>query len=108
VLIDTTGLYHHQVNASIYPSIVTTIKRTTAKKAKSKARRTSMINKQRRPKAVASKALRKMPNQVVEASIEATVIDVIKEPVPGAVDVTEEETIETANSMPALATRIAG
>jgi hypothetical protein len=44
----------------------------------------------------------------------AAVIDVIEEPVPAQVDVTEqettkaEETIETANSMPALATHIAG
>ena len=73
-----------------------------------------MIEKQRRPKAVANKAPRTKPNQVVESSIKTAVIDVIEEPVPARVDVTEqettktEETIETANSTPALAAHIAG
>jgi hypothetical protein len=60
--------------------------------------------KQRPPKAAASEAPRKTPKQVVEGPVEDTIIDVTEEPVPGAVDATEDETIQTANSTPAPAT----
>jgi len=35
---------------------------------------------------------------VAAASVEDTIIDVIEEPVPGVVDVTEVQTMATANS----------
>jgi hypothetical protein len=84
-------------------------KRTTAKKVKSKVRRAggvarrSMTKKQRAPKVAATEASRKTLNQVVEAPAEDTIIDVIEEPVPGVVDVTEVQTIATANSTPSAA-----
>jgi hypothetical protein len=85
--------------ASAKPARKAAAKRTTAKKAKSKVRRAgrgarpSMTKKQRPPKAAASEVLR----------VEDTIIDVIEEPVPGVVDVTEDETIQTASSTPAPA-----
>ena len=48
--------------------------------------------KKRPPKTVAKKAPRKAPRQAVPV-IEDTIIDVIDEPVPGVVRVTEYETI---------------
>jgi hypothetical protein len=50
--------------------------------------------KRRPPKTVAKKAPRKAPRQAVPV-IEDTIIDVIDEPVPGVVRVTEYETIIT-------------
>jgi hypothetical protein len=47
-------------------------------------------------KIAARKAPRKVPRQVVEVPVEATIIEVIEEPVPGVVVVTEHETIRTA------------
>jgi hypothetical protein len=93
--------------ASAKPARQAAAKRTTAKKAKSKARhagrgaRTSMTKKPRPPKAAATEAPRKTSNQVVEVSVEDTIIDVIEEPVPGVVDVTEDEKIQTATPAPA-------
>jgi hypothetical protein len=87
---------------SAKPARKAAAKRTTAKKAKSKVRRagrgapTFMTKKQRPPKAAASEAPKKTPKQVVEAPIEDTIIDVTEEPVPGAVDATEDETIQAA------------
>ena len=84
-------------------------KRTTAKKVKSKVRRAggvarrSMTKKQRAPKVAATEASRKTLNQVVEAPVEDTIIDVIEQPAPGVVDVTEVQTIATANSTPSAA-----
>ena len=43
----------------------------------------------------ARKASRKPVRQVVEVPVEDTIIDVIEEPVPGVVVVTEYETIRT-------------
>ena len=77
-------------------------KRTTPKKAKSKVRRAvrgaakPLTKKQRPSKIAARKAPRKAPRQVVEVPVEETIIDVIEEPVPGVVVVTEYETIRTA------------
>ncbi|MGB9298814.1 MAG: hypothetical protein WCB52_21690, partial [Pseudolabrys sp.] len=42
------------------------------------------------------KAPSKTPRQAVEVPVEDTIIDVIEEPVPGVVVVTEYETIRTA------------
>jgi hypothetical protein len=84
-------------------------RRATAKKVKLKVRRASgvarrsMTKRQRAPKVAATKASRKPLNQVVEAPVEDTIIDVIEEPVPGVVDVTEVQTIATANSTPSAA-----
>ena len=76
------------------------------KKAKSGVRRAGrgvpkpMAKKKRRPKTAEIKATRKAPRkaprQVVEFPIvEDTIIDVIEQPVPGAIVVTEYETIRT-------------
>jgi hypothetical protein len=55
-----------------------------------------MAKKQRPSKIAARKAPRKVPRPVVEVPVEDTIIDVIEEPVPGVVVVTEYETIRTA------------
>jgi hypothetical protein len=76
-------------------------KRATPKKAKSKVRRAGSgapkppVKKKRPPKTAARKAPRKTPRQVV-VPVEDTIIDVIEEPVPGTVVVTEYESIRTA------------
>ena len=76
-------------------------KHTTSKKAKSKVRRAgggapkSAAKKKRSPKTAA----RKTPRHVVEVPVEDTIIDVIEEPVPGLVVVTEYESIRTATPL---------
>jgi hypothetical protein len=55
-----------------------------------------MAKKQRPPKTAARKAPRRTPRRVVEVPVEDTIIDVIEEPVPGVVVVTEYESIQTA------------
>jgi hypothetical protein len=55
-----------------------------------------MAKKKRPSKIAARKAPRKTPRQVVEVPVEDTIIDVIEEPVPGVVVVTEYEMIRTA------------
>ena len=55
-----------------------------------------MVEKQRPPRTAARKAPRKTLRQVVEVPVEDTIIDVIEEPVPGVVVVTEYETLRTA------------
>ena len=83
--------------ASAKPARKKAAKRTTLKKAKSKVRRAGSgapkpaVKKKRPPKAAARKA----PRQVV-VPVEDTIIDVIEEPVPGVVVVTEYELIRTA------------
>jgi len=87
--------------ASAKPARRKAAKRTTPKKAKSKVRRAirgaakPMAKKQRPSKMAARKASRKPVRQVVEVPVEDTIIDVIEEPVPGVVVVTEYETIRT-------------
>jgi hypothetical protein len=73
-------------------------KRTMPKQARSKVRGAAkpMSNKQRQSKIAARKAPRQTPRQVVEVPVEDTIIDVIEEPVPGVVVVTEYETIRMA------------
>ena len=82
-------------------------KRKTSKQAKSKVRRAGSgapkpaIKKKRPPTTAARKAPRKAPRKpprkVVEVpAVEDTIIDVIDEPVPGVIRVTEYELIRTA------------
>ena len=85
---------------SIKPARRKAAKRTTPKKAKSKVQRVgsggpkSTVKKKRPPKTSARKAPKKTPRQVV-VPVEDTIIDVIEEPVPGMVVVTEYESIRT-------------
>jgi hypothetical protein len=74
-------------------------KRTAApSKAKSKVRsRGKSATKPAASKNLVPKAAaRKEPRQVVEAPVETTIIDVIEEPIPGVVIVTEYESVRTA------------
>ena len=86
--------------ASAKPERTRAAKRPTPKKAKSKVRRAGSgapkpgVKKKRPPKTAARKAPRKTPRQVV-VPVEDTIIDVIEEPVPGVVVVTEYESIRT-------------
>jgi len=83
--------------ASARPARKKAVKRATMKKAESKVRRAggnppkSTANKKRRPKASAGKLQR----AVVEAPLETTIIDVIEEPAPGVIVVTEYESVRT-------------
>ena len=67
--------------------------KASAKPARKKAAKRA-TPKKRPPKTLAKKAPRKAPRQAVPV-IEDTIIDVIDEPVPGVVRVTEYETITT-------------
>ena len=67
--------------------------KATAKLARKKPTKRA-TPKKRPPKAMAKKALRKTPRQEVPI-VEDTIIDVIDEPIPGVVRVTEYETIRT-------------
>jgi hypothetical protein len=84
--------------ASAKPARKKAAKRLTPKQAKSKVRSAAkpMSRRQRQSKIAARKAPSKTPRQVVEVPVEDTIIDVIEEPVPGVVVVTEYETIRTA------------
>ena len=84
--------------ASAKPARKKAAKRMTPKQAKSKVRGAAkpMSKRQRQSKIAARKAPSKTPRQVVEVPVEDTIIDVIEEPVPGVVVVTEYETIRTA------------
>ncbi len=87
--------------ASTKPARKKAAKRTMPKGAKSKVGRAGRgapkpaVKKKRPPKTTARKAPRKAPRQVV-VPVEDTIIDVIEEPVPGVVVVTEFESIRTA------------
>ncbi len=88
--------------ASAKPTRKIAAKRTTPKKAKSKIRQAgrgalkSTAKKKRPPKTAAKMAPRKAPREVVEVPVvEDTIIDVIDEPVPGVIRVTEYETVRT-------------
>jgi hypothetical protein len=86
--------------ASTKPARKKAAKRTMPKGAKSKVGRAGRgapkpaVKKKRPPKTTARKAPRKAPRQVV-VPVEDTIIDVIEEPVPGVVVVTEYESIRT-------------
>jgi hypothetical protein len=76
-------------------------KGTSPKKAKSKVQRAvrgaaKPMAKKQRPSKIAARKAPIAPRQVVEVPVEDTIIDVIEEPVPGVVVVTEFETIRTA------------
>jgi hypothetical protein len=84
--------------ASAKPARKKPAKRAAPKKAKSKVRRAGMsatkpAAKKKRPPRTAA---RKAPTQVSEVPVETTIIDVIEEPVPGVVVVTEYESVRTA------------
>jgi hypothetical protein len=87
--------------ASAKPGRKRAAKRATPKEAKSKVQRAGSgapkpgVKKKRPPKTAARKAPRKTPKQVI-VPVEDTIIDVIEEPVPGMVVVTEYESIRTA------------
>jgi hypothetical protein len=86
--------------ASAKPTRKAAAKRTTPKAAKSKVRPAGSgapkpaVKKKRPPKTAARKAPRKAPRQVV-VPVEDTIIDVIEEPAPSVVVVTEYESIRT-------------
>ncbi len=84
--------------ASAKPARRKAAKRTKPKQAKSKIKDAEKpMAKEKRPSKIAArKAPRKTPRQLVEVPVEDTIIDVIEEPVPGVVVVTEYETIRTA------------
>ncbi len=75
-------------------------KRAAPKKLSSKARKTARgagkvpAKKRTGPKS-AAKAPRKLPRQTAELPVEDTIIDVMDEPAPGVVRVTEYEVVRT-------------
>ena len=79
-------------------------KRTSAKKVKAKGGPVargpfkSAAKQKRASNIVARKPLRKTPPQ---ALVQDAIVDIIDEPVPGVVRVTEYEMVETPNSEPA-------
>jgi hypothetical protein len=84
--------------ASGKPAHKKAAKRAMPKKAQSKVRGGGMsaptsAAKEKRPPKIAA---RKAPRQVVEAPVETTIVDVIQEPIPGVVVVTEYESVQTA------------
>ena len=93
--------------ASAKPARKRVAKRAAPKKAKSKVRQArrgalkSTAKKKRSSKTTARVSPRKLPTQVLEAPVvEDTIIDVIDEPIPGVVRVTEYETVRTTNRKP--------
>ena len=86
--------------AGAKPARKTAAKRTMPKGAKSKVGRAGSgapkpaVKKKRPPKTAARKAPRKAPRKVV-VPVEDTIIDVIDEPAPGVIRVTEYESIRT-------------
>ena len=86
--------------ANAKPARKKAAKRTMPKGAKSKVGRAGRgapkpaVKKKRPPKTAARKAPRKAPRKVV-VPVEDTIIDVIDEPAPGVIRVTEYESIRT-------------
>jgi hypothetical protein len=89
--------------ASTKPARKMATKHPTPKKAKSKVQRVGMSTKK-------SRAKKKRPPETMErrpvaevpvTTVETTIIDVIEEPAPGVVAVTEYESVQTATSIPA-------
>ena len=84
--------------ASAKPARKKAAKRTTPKKAKSRVRRAGRgapkpTAKKKQPSKIVA---RKAPRQVAKVQVETTIIDVIEEPIPGVVIVTEYESVRTA------------
>jgi hypothetical protein len=84
--------------ASTKPARKKSAKPTTPKKAKPKVRgaRRSAPKPTAKKKQPSKIAARKAPRQVAEVPVETTIIDIIEEPVPGVVVVTEYESTRTA------------
>ena len=77
-------------------------KNATTKKAKSKVQRARVGTKKspakkKRPR----ETMERRPAEVPVTTVETTIIDVIEEPAPGVVAVTEYESVQTATSIPA-------
>ena len=89
--------------ASAKPARKMTAKRTRPKKTKTKVQRAGMsakkspAKKKRPPETMERRPVAEMP---VETTVETTIIDVIDEPAPGVVAVTEYESVQTATSIP--------
>lgn len=84
--------------ASSKPARKQAAKRTAPKKAKSKVKRVAK-NKTKpaaKKKLAPTKVVTKEPRQVAQAPVETTIIDVIEEPIPGVVVVTEYESVRMA------------
>jgi hypothetical protein len=84
--------------ASAKPARKMAAKHATPKKAKSKVQRMGMsakkpAAKKKRPPETAER------RQAVEMPVETTIIDVIEEPAPGVIAVTEYESVQTAASI---------
>ncbi len=75
-------------------------KRTALSKAKSKVRSKSATKPAGHKNLAPKIAARREPRQVVEAPVETAIIDVIEEPVPGVVVVTEFESVRTMPPAP--------
>jgi hypothetical protein len=91
-----------RVKLSAKPARKKAAKHTTSKKEKSKIRRggtsvpKSAVKKKRRSKTAARKVASIAPEQMVELPVETTIIDVIEEPMPGVIVVTEYESVQIA------------
>jgi hypothetical protein len=89
--------------ASTKPARKMTTKHPTPKKTKSKAQRAGMstkkspAKKKRPPETMVRKPVAEAP----VTTVETTIIDVIEEPAPGVVAVTEYQSVQTATSIPA-------
>jgi len=90
--------------ASTKPARKMATKHPTLKKTKSTVQRAGMsttkspAKKKRPPETMERRPVAEMP---VETTVETTIIDVIEEPAPGVVAVTEYESVQTATSIPA-------
>ena len=72
------------------------------RKKVTKRGRAKLATKKRRPSKAAArksprkgKAPRKTPRKVIDAPVEQTIVDVVEEPAPGVIVVTEYETVRT-------------
>jgi hypothetical protein len=84
--------------ASAKPARKMAAKHATPKKAKSKVQRVGMSAKKPAAKKKRSPETAER-RQAVKMPVETTIIDVIEEPTPGAVAVTEYESVRTATSI---------
>ena len=81
--------------ASVKPAPKKLKRRTASAKTKSKVRRVT-ASKGKKPRKIAAKReARKTPKAIAQAPVETTIIDVVEEPVPGVVVVTEYEAVRT-------------
>lgn len=89
--------------ASAKPARKKAAKRAAPKKSKSKVRdaRKSATKPKAKKKLPPKVAARKEPLQVMQEPVETTIIDVIEEPMPGVVIVTEYESVRTATPVSA-------